>query len=254
MSSRLQFDFEWRITLFTLCLLPLLISLGFWQLQRAAEKQLLAGDFARKQAQAPVSLAELGSREPGYLSFLPVRLEGHFRPEQNFLLDNRMHGGHYGNEVLTVFELVDGTLVLVNRGWVPADPARLEATLIPALPESAVGSAITGQVYVAPGKPYVLSEDAVGPGWPKTLQSVDMQLVAKILGAAPFPYSVRIDADQPAALQADWQVINISPAKHRGYAFQWFSMAVVLLLLYLFRSTNLWQLIRGAQTTRADDE
>ena len=48
--AQLEFDFEWRITLFTLVLLPLLISLGFWQLQRAEEKAQLAAAFELQQA------------------------------------------------------------------------------------------------------------------------------------------------------------------------------------------------------------
>ncbi len=254
MNRRLQFDFEWRITLFTLCLLPLLISLGFWQLQRAGEKQLLAVDFARKQAQVPISLAEVTTRDPQALSYLPVRLQGRFLPERTFLLDNRTHEGRYGNEVLTLFELSTGSTVLVNRGWVPADAARQQATVVPALPGGQAQLAVSGQVYVAPGKPYQLAEQELAPGWPKTIQAVDMSLIGGIVGEGLFPYPVRIEPGQPGALQVDWQVINISPAKHRGYAVQWFSMALVLSLLYLFRSTNLWQLMKGAPHAAAEDE
>ena len=53
-------------------------------------------------------------------------------------------------------------------------------------------------------------------------------------------------------MQADWQVVNVSPAKHRGYAVQWFSMAAVLALLYLARSTNLWQMMKGSLTGTKD--
>ncbi len=254
MSRRLEFDFEWRITLFTLCLLPLLISLGFWQLQRETEKQALAEDFARKQAQAPVELAGIEMESPEALAYLPVKLEGHFRPVESFLLDNRTREGRYGNEVYTVFELSDGTPVLVNRGWVPADPARQRATEIPGLTPLAENYWVNGQVYVAPGKPYLLEDDTLSAGWPKTIQALDMDSVAEILGETPFPYPVRIDAGEPGALQVDWQVINISPAKHRGYAVQWFSMAAVLFLLYLLRSTNIWQVIKGSPRRGADTE
>lgn len=254
MTRHLEFDFEWRITLFTICLLPLLISLGFWQLEREQEKQALADDFARKQSQAPVALAELATREPAALAFLPVTLRGRYRPRQSFLLDNRTREGRYGNEVYTVFELLDGTPVLVNRGWTPADPARQRATAIPEIPSLSREYAVTGQIYVSPGKPYLLESQVFSGDWPQTIQALDMGMVADILDEEPFPHPVRIDAGQPGSLQVDWQVINISPAKHRGYAVQWFSMAAVLLLLYLLRSTNIWQLIKGAPDRGTDDE
>ena len=63
------------------------------------------------------------------------------------------------------------------------------------------------------------------------------------LGQTVAPYSLRINAGQPGALEVAWQVVNVSPAKHRGYAVQWFTMATVLALIYLLRCSNLWQLL-----------
>jgi cytochrome oxidase assembly protein ShyY1 len=47
-------------------------------------------------------------------------------------------------------------------------------------------------------------------------------------------------------VDVDWQLVNTSPDKHRAYAVQWFTMAVVLLVFFLLRSSNLWQLLRPA--------
>ncbi len=241
---RLEFDFEWRITLFTLILLPMMISLGFWQLQRAEEKAALAAAFEQKQQRSPAPLSSLEDHSAQALAYLPVSLSGRYREGQYFLLDNRMFQGKYGNEVLAVFELNSGELALVNRGWVPADPSRQLATQVPPSGDNAV---ITGHTYVSPGKPYLLADEALAGGWPKTIQAVEMDKIAKAVAGELFPYPVRIDADQAGALAVDWQVINVSPAKHHGYAVQWFSMAAALALIYLLRSTNIWQLIRGGR-------
>lgn len=250
MAPRLEFDFEWRISLFALLLLPLLISLGFWQLQRADEKAQLATAFELQQARPPAPLTSLQERAPQALSYLPVSLTGQFLPGQDFLLDNRMQGGKYGNEVLSVFALDNGELALVNRGWVPADPSRLQATEVPPAPGQA---SIRGHVYVSPGKPYLLSDEDLAEGWPKTIQAVEMEKIAALLPAALFPYPVRIDAGQAGALSVDWQIINVSPAKHHGYAVQWFTMAAALALLYILRSTNIWQLLRGRPKGAAEE-
>ena len=37
-------------------------------------------------------------------------------------------------------------------------------------------------------------------------------------------------AREPGALAVDWVVVNVSPAKHRGYAVQWFAFAVIALV------------------------
>ena len=251
MTARLEFDFEWRITLFTLVMLPLLISLGFWQMQRADEKAVLATAFEQQQALPPAPLAELWNEEATALAYRPVLLEGRYREGQHFLLDNRMLQGKFGNEALTVFELTSGGLALVNRGWLPADASRRE---IPQVSDIGGEVRLTGHVYVSPGKPYLLADEAIPESWPRRLQAVEMDKIAGSLAGRLFPYPVRIDSGQPGALAVDWQVINVSPAKHQGYAVQWLAMALALALIYLLRSSNLWQLIRGAPASGAGKE
>lgn len=254
MSAKLKFDFEWRITLFTVLLLPLLISLGFWQLQRADEKELLAAAFEHKQLQPPAPLSGLGNENPEALAYLSVKLSGHYRDDESFLLDNRMQQGKYGNEVLTLFELDNGELALVNRGWVAADPSRQQLPQVPSVPGLVE---IRGHIYVAPGEPYLLAEQQLGHDWPVRVQAVEIDKMAVVATGDEeglFPYPVRLEAGQAGALSVDWQVINVSPDKHRGYAVQWFSMALALALIYLLRSSNLWQILRGAPAGAAGDE
>jgi surfeit locus 1 family protein len=61
-----------------------------------------------------------------------------------------------------------------------------------------------------------------------------------------FPFPVRIDAGESGALSVDWQVVNMSPQKHQGYAVQWFAMAAVLFGFYIVRCSNIWQLLTGS--------
>jgi cytochrome oxidase assembly protein ShyY1 len=248
--AALKLDLEWRITLFTALLFPALVALGFWQLERADEKRELESRWAQRQSEAPVRLSELAAEPAEALAYRRVHLRGEFLPGYYLLLDNRMYRGRYGNEVVGLFRLADTQrLVLVNRGWVASDPARLT---LPDVPEPAGVSSVTGHLYVSPGTPYLLAEQQLAPPWPVRIQAVDMQalqpLVATVSDAELYPWLVRIDPNEPAALTADWPVVNASPEKHQGYAVQWFTMAAVLLLFFLLRSSNLWQLI-----TRRED-
>lgn len=239
----LRFDPEWRITLFTLVMLPLMILLGWWQLQRAGEKADLVAMWEQRQARHPAPLQDIRAQPRAWLAYRPVQMSGTFLPEAYFLLDNRIHAGRFGYEVLGILAL-DGEAgaVLVNRGWIAADPARLET---PEIPQPAGRVSVTGHVYVAPGKPYLLAPQQLQPGWPKRIQAVEMEKLAApvtaLTSGGVFPYPVRIDARAPGALTVDWQVINVSPDKHRGYALQWFTMAAVLCVFYLLRCSNLWQ-------------
>jgi cytochrome oxidase assembly protein ShyY1 len=240
-SRPLQFDPEWRLTLFTVLLVPLMAGLGFWQLQRAEEKAALAADWEARQHLAPAPLAELVDAQADALPYRRVRIVGEFSPEQFFLVDNKIYKGRFGYEVLAVFHWSGGA-VLVNRGWIAGDSARLS---LPEVPQVAGQLALTGQVYISPGAPYLLAEQQLEPGWPKVIQAVEMDKLVPAVGGVVFPYSIRLEADQPGALTTDWQVVNVSPEKHQGYALQWFTMAAVLLVFYLLRSSNLWSVLTG---------
>jgi len=248
--AALKLDLEWRITLFTALLFPALVMLGFWQLERAEEKRALESRWAQRQSEAPVELQQLAAEPVETLAYRRVLLRGEFLPDHYLLLDNRMHRGRFGNEVLGLFRLADTRqLALVNRGWVPSDPARLS---LPEVPEPRGVTRVTGHLYVSPGTPYLLAEQQLSPPWPVRIQAVDMQalqpLVAELGDAGLYPWMVRIDPNTPSALVADWPVVNASPEKHQGYALQWFTMAAVLLIFFLLRSSNLWRLI-----TRRED-
>ena len=237
---RLRFDFEWRITVFTGLMLPLLLGLGFWQLERAQEKAALEASWEARQNQSALSLDTLWDRPPETLAYLPVVLSGEYLKDQYFLLDNRIFSGSFGYEVL-------GIMVLVNRGWVAGDPARLEMPAVAAVDGKVE---VAGHIYVPPGAPYLLAEQQLDGDWPMLLQAVEMEKILPQLEALGdgrvFPYSIRANSGQPGALSIDWQVVNVSPDKHRAYAAQWFTMALVLLGFFLARSSNIWQLLRAS--------
>jgi surfeit locus 1 family protein len=252
-ATSLQFDVEWRISLLTAMLLPFLVLLGFWQLQRADEKEALTSTWELRRQQAPAPLSDLIGRAPELLEYSPVELAGRFLPDKYFLLDNRIQQGRFGYEVLGLFELqASDRTVLVNRGWVPGDPARLS---LPEVPQVRGDISLTGHIYVSPGKPYLLAEQVLEPGWPKRIQAVEMsKLLPQIeadSGHKGFSYPVRIDAGEAAALSVDWKIVNVSPEKHVAYAVQWFTMAAALGLFYILRSTNLWQLVSSRRGKKA---
>ncbi len=245
----LRLDPEWRITLFTVILVPLMVGLGFWQLQRAQEKATLAAAWEQRQQQPPVPLANLRGENAASLAYRRVQVAGSFAPRQYFLLDNRTRQGRFGYEVLAVLRSRDGAdSVLVNRGWIAGDPARRS---LPEVPQISGDVKLEGHVYVAPGKPYLLGEQSIPAGWPKLVQAVEMEKMAAAVGGTVFPYPVRLDSGAPGALETGWQVVNVSPAKHRAYAVQWFAMALVLLVFYLLRSSNLWQWLSGRARTES---
>ena len=111
-------------TLVVLMLLPLMVGLGFWQLARGHEKQLLVDRYAERRAAEPVSSAQLNDMADP--AFRRVHLRGQLDGEHSVLLDNRMRDGKAGVELLQPFhDQPSGLWLLVNRGWLPWPDRRI---------------------------------------------------------------------------------------------------------------------------------
>ena len=164
-GSGLVWEFDWRTTAFAVILVPLMVSLGFWQLQRADEKARITASWEARQAMAPTKLPAVGHRHPEALTYLPVKLFGNYRQQTFFLLDNQVRRGKFGYEVLALFEPAEGgELVLVNRGWIAGDASR---QTLPEVDTPSSTQELQGYVYVSPGEPYLLAEQNLEGPWPR---------------------------------------------------------------------------------------
>ncbi|MEM9315583.1 MAG: SURF1 family protein [Pseudomonadota bacterium] len=243
----LRLDLEWRTTLFTAVLLPALVALGFWQLDRAEEKRSLEASYQERASAAAVDLRELHDWSPEALAFRRVALSGHYLPAPQFYLDNRIREGRYGHEVISVFFDESAELaVLLNRGWVAGDPARRS---LPEVDTPSETLRIEAQVYVSPGDPYVLQADdfaaLISPMLVQQSNTPALRAaVSEATGFELFPRELRLAPGAVSGFRRDWPVVNLSEEKHRGYALQWFTMAAVLLLVFLLRSSNILELLR----------
>ena len=218
MKLGLKFDFEWRLTAFVVVMVPILIGFGFWQLDRAEEKRVLMQQAIDRQQALPLNGAKAMSKlSDSDLNGMPITLEGAFLSPQ-FLLDNQIKRGRFGNDVIQVFQDETGGLFFVNRGWVPADPSRQSGT---AIPITELGSAIAGSIYISPGDAFMLADDLLqDQAFPITAQTFDAAAFSSRLpsSAMVFPHLIRLREDDPAAFEASWPVVNVSDAKHQGYA------------------------------------
>ena len=237
----LRWQLEWRISLFALVFVPLFLSLGVWQLQRAAEKRAISAQWETQRLEGAVPLESLFGT-PDELAYRPISLRGKPLAGRDFLLDNRIRDNRYGVEVITPMRLDAGDLVLVNRGWLEADPLRRS---LPEVPGIVGGAQVTGYIYVPPGESFLLGEIASNGGWPRLIQAAHVPALAEMLGEAVYPYIIRLTRDSTGALLADWPLVNTRPEKHTAYAVQWFAMAAVLSMLFVWRSSNIGQLLKN---------
>lgn len=236
MLSRIKnYRFNWKISVFTLVFFPILLLLGFWQLEREQEKLELQTLYESRQGAETVSLSSVNVEDD--LQYVPVKFSGSFDNEHSFLLDNKIFEGKVGFEVLTPFITSEGELVVVNRGWIPQNAYR---EILPSIESVAEDIEVQGSIYIPLGEQFMLGQDANSDSWPRLIQRLNINSMASALNTNfnIFPYSVRLAPFQSGVYVRNWPVISTTPEKHRGYAVQWFTMATVLLLLYFFVSTK----------------
>ena len=215
-------------TLVVALLLPLLVSLGFWQLSRAVEKSALLQTYAERRAAEPMASTELQyATDP---AFRRVRLHGQFDAEHSLLLDNSQRNGRVGVELLQPFhDQASGLWLLVNRGWLPWPERRTPPQF--KTPTEAVS--LDAWVYVSPGATFQLHADPATLTWPKLITAVEPDKLWTALSREGFAYELRAETG-PAIYQADWPVVAMGPEKHIAYAVQWFAMAIALFGLYFY--------------------
>ncbi|MDK9558386.1 SURF1 family protein [Marinobacter sp. M216] len=227
-GNRRHWQFDWRLLLFAGVFLPLLIGLGFWQLDRAGQKQQMLDQW--QQDALDLEWPELVRQ--GLDAGRPVALSGTY-DERSWLLDNRTRDGAPGYEVLTVFYPLEGPPVLVNRGWLQAPRTREELPEV-GTPEGKVE--LAGRLSDYPEPPVLTDQTGPEQGWPRRVQSLPRAVAARDVPALP-PAIVRLDGnDQPGAFRADWAPDLMGPQTHYGYATQWFALAVVLSILTVVAS------------------
>lgn len=242
-AEQIQFkwSFNWKICLFSLTLFPLLVGLGFWQLQRAEQKDTLQDLLARQQDLSPLhwtAETALELKDGSYL-YREVEMDGHFDTEKVLLLENQVWHGRVGYHVIVPFYLNAGGAVLVNLGWLAGTGYRDQLPDIP--PLNNVGS-IKGKL-VRPSQNRLLQRQVLSDKWPQATLQVDIEQLQQVVDAPLLAWIMQIDQQHPAALVVEWRNIQMPASKHLGYAWQWFSMAFALLVLSVFANSNLGQIL-----------
>lgn len=220
----------WPLWVFTLCLLPVLLGLGSWQLQRATEKQAMQASIDALHQTPALPLAAVTQQPP--TDWQPLILRGHLDRQHTWLLDNRTRDGQAGVEVLQAFHDTSGEWLLVNRGWLPWPDRRLA----PAFNTPAGELQLLAEKVPANSAGWRPGNRQCGAqSTPCVIAQLDLKALRAESGIALQDWSVRLTGEgSAAALQLDWPALPMSASRHTGYAIQWFSLAAALTALFIW--------------------
>lgn len=203
----------------------ILLGLGTWQLYRLRWKEGILAQIAAAEHSPPVPLTD---HPPAYGR---VAVTGHFRFDQVIRLGVEVRDTPRGS-VMGYFQLVplarDGApTLLVNRGWVPDAPAAKVDD-----PEGTV--TVTGYVR-PPDHPGWFTPANDIPG--RQVYALDPPAIAQALhlgAVAPFSLTV-LGAPTDGQYPQPATGFPRPPNNHLSYAITWYSLAVVLVVIFVLR-------------------
>jgi surfeit locus 1 family protein len=240
-----------RIMLAALCVLACagLVALGTWQVERLHWKHDLIARVEERVHAAPVDApgrdrwARVTRQSDEYRH---VRLVGTFLPQGTTLVQAVTDLGS-GFWLLMPLRSADGSIALVNRGYVPS-AAAAEAIVRRTPAADAVPVIVTGLLRITePGGGFLRKNDPVANRW----YSRDVQAIAAARGLSSVaPYFV--DADAAASAPREYPVGGLTVVafsdNHLVYALTWYALALMV------AAGGLWALRQERRLPNGDDQ
>ena len=199
--------------------------LGFWQIERGLLKTELIDEFNLEQTQPPNKISNSSK------AWSRVFIEGLYDPSQQTLIDNQINNGKVGYKIYTPFYYGDDQAIFVDRGWIPQGKTRND---LPNLDFNAYKMIITGSL-IKPEKEFLAGDELLTDKWPMVSQTKSPEIIETAYKDKFFDKVLILEAG--SKLMNEYIVIipfSINPAKHFGYALQWFTMSIVLAGMFIY--------------------
>lgn len=218
----------WLLTLAAVLVAGLTFSLGQWQLRRAAQKEAVqAAIEAKKSLPALDGRALTAIKNIANEVYRQVLVQGVWQSAHTVYLDNRPMNGRTGFWVMTPLALQGtGQMILVQRGWVPRDFA--DRTRLPEVATPAGLVRVEGRIAPPPSKLYAFKGVDAGP----IRQNLDLAAFRLETGLPLMAVSLLQTGAPSEGLLREWAAPNLGVDKHYGYAFQWFGLCALVVILY----------------------
>ena len=213
---------KFLFSVFVYFIILILLSLGAWQLYRLNWKLDLINEIENSLKNIPIELSKADKK-----NYLRIKTSGNVDFDKQIYLYNLNENGNPGFEVINPV-LIDNENYLINRGWINFD--QKEKSEINLFDETNIIGTLKLQTKANSFKP----ENDIEKNYWFTLDRDD---IFSYTGKKFSKYIIYINGDykmpEPKVITA-----NISN-NHKKYAITWFSMAISILLIYLyFRKKN----------------
>lgn len=202
-----------------------MVNLGLWQLRRLDERQQFNTTVEARYDEPPVPIDELldSDTNPEDVEWRPVTASGTYLPEETITIVNRSQNGRAGMNVVVPMQLDDGSVLLVNRGFVP-----LSMEISPPVPATDVE--ILARLRASQEKRLGQLSDPA-EGHLEIAQRVDIDRLAAQLPGEVVPMYVDLTESNPSEVGGLPEPVAtpvLGEGNHLSYAMQWLIFATAV--------------------------
>ena len=207
--------------------MPITISLGLWQIQRAEEKNKIIANYDDLLVSPAIEL----ERDRTYKNWQPIKASGSFK-DLVIYEDNAILNGKAGFKVYHLFETSDGSLIFVHRGFVPRNIVKNDLPIINVPKDK---KELVGTVLKKENNSFV-----------KNIEESDARIIQEFnSGYISNKFNLEnniylhnflfnLNVRQEDKFDLIEKPVNMSASKHIGYAIQWFGLCVALIILTVY--------------------
>ena len=223
-------NFKSKILIFAIIFVPITISLGLWQIERANEKKVIISNYDKLLVSTPIAL----QKEQPLENWQPIETVGAY---QDLVVyeDNAINSGKAGFKVYHLFQNGDGTFIFVHRGFIERN---LIKNNLPRVDTPVGKKNILGTTLFKQNNTFV-----------KNIEESDIRIIQEfntsvLIERFPIlkdrylhPFLFNLDVRDADKFQPIEKPVNMTATKHIGYAIQWFGLcaALIILTIYAYR-------------------
>ena len=222
------------LTALTACTVALLVGLGVWQLQRLTWKEGLIARIETRSKAAPMTLvrALAAARTNGDVDYMRVKVEGRFLNDKERYL-YALADGAVGWDVITPLKTAQGDILLVNRGFVPAELREPSSRPLGQTEEQVTVTALAR----APDTPAAFTPDndpARNRWFWRDLSGMAASMFPGDGTARVAPFFLDAELSEvPGGWPRGGQTRLDLPNNHLQYAITWFIFALAIAMIYV---------------------
>jgi len=223
-------NFKSKILIFAIIFVPITISLGMWQIERANEKKLIIANYDKLLVSAPIAL----QKNQMLNNWQPIETTGTYEDTVVYE-DNAINNGKAGFKVYHLFRNDDGTFIFIHRGFIERN---LIKNNLPEVEIPTEKKLIYGTTLFKQNNTFV-----------KNIEESDSRIIQEfnaslLIDKYPMlkdkylhPFLFNLDIRDVNKYQPIEKPVNMTASKHIGYAIQWFGLcaALIILTIYAFR-------------------